>query len=124
MAVTRDSWDVLAKVYGVESGAESIGAVIADRIGALGPANRIEVVGIVSALVGNRIVRSGKSIKNDPIVQWCKEGHGLGVLLPLSARISAPSLLHRFESSLVALEGRIDMIFRPCNPFFLFSRWH
>src|SRR5271154_2352698 len=81
MAVTRDSWDVLAEVYGVERGAEPIGAVIADRIGARGPANRIEVVGMVSALVGNRIVQSGKSIKNDPIVRWCKEGHGLGVLL-------------------------------------------
>jgi len=87
MAVTRDSWDVLANVYGVERSAEAIGAVIADWIGVLGPANRIEVVGIVSALVANRVVQSGKSIKNDPIVRWCKEGRGLGVLLVPEERL-------------------------------------
>ncbi len=43
--------------------------------------NRREVVHIVSALVGNRIVQNGRSVKSDPIVHWAKEGHGRGVLL-------------------------------------------
>ena len=80
-----DPWDVLAKVYGVERGAASIGAVIADRIGVRGPANRIEVEHMVSTLIGNRIVQedalSGRDVENDPIVRFLKEGHGRGVLL-------------------------------------------
>jgi hypothetical protein len=85
MSVVRDPWEVLAEVYGVERGAESIGGVIADRIGVRGPANRLEVEHMVSTLVGNRIVQedllSGRDIEDDPIVQYLKEGHGRGVLL-------------------------------------------
>jgi hypothetical protein len=83
--VVGDPWDVLAKVYGVERGAGPTGAAIADRIGVRGPVNRIEVVHMVSTLVGNRHLLermlSGRSVEDSAIVQWCKEGHGRGVLL-------------------------------------------
>jgi hypothetical protein len=79
-----DPWDVLAKVYGVESGAPPVGAAVADRIGVQGVVNRTEVEHMVSALVGNRLVEdalSGRNIAKDPIVQWMREGHARGVLL-------------------------------------------
>jgi len=79
-----DSWDVLAKVYGVERGAPPVGAAVADRIGVRGLVNRTEVEHMVSALVGNRLVEdvlSGRSIEDSPIIQWMKEGHARGVLL-------------------------------------------
>jgi hypothetical protein len=80
-----DPWDVLAKIYGVERGAPSIGGIVADRIGVGGLANRLEVEIMVSALVGNRIVQddvlSGRSVEDDPIVRWAKDGNARGVML-------------------------------------------
>jgi hypothetical protein len=54
-------------------------------IGVRGPVNRLEVVSIVSTLVGNRHLRdcilSGRKVEGSAIVQSLKEGHWRGVLL-------------------------------------------
>jgi hypothetical protein len=52
--MTRDLWERLGRVYGVEPDEESVGAAVADRLGVEGVANRIEVVHMVSTIVGNR----------------------------------------------------------------------
>jgi hypothetical protein len=88
-----DPWDVLAKVYGVERGAPSIGGVVADRIGVRGLVNRTEVVNMVSTLVGDRVVEdmlSGRSVEDCPIVEFLKEGHGRGVLLVPEELLGTP----------------------------------
>jgi hypothetical protein len=85
MSVLYDPWDVLAKVYGVERGAVPTGEAIADRIGVRGLVNRLEVVNMVSTLVGNRHLRvsivSGRRVEGSRIVKSLKDGHGRGVLL-------------------------------------------
>ena len=84
MSVDRDPWGVLAKFYGVERGAPSVGGAVADRIGVRGLMNRTEVVHMVSTLVGNGVVQdalSGRIIDDRPVVQFLKAGHGRGVML-------------------------------------------